>query len=332
MFRIRDSNRNCSQGAQSRSIPPARSLAVISLLSLAGQGAAVQPARTTVLRVTVIDSAGIPSSGAEVTVTRGLRDTVAHARADEAGRRFFKLSSDTSAFQVVARKIGFARADRFFRAGSGDTVLIELRLGRWTTPLPTVHVTEGAALAAHYINADEIERESRDRTIYDAMDILRKLRPYMLRDPDRCPRDRLQNIWVNGRRVSLGRSIGEVLKEIRAEHVSEIRDANCWDRSMPGVAGLNSAFIILKPGVAYRSFRGSFIPDSFSRPSRARPEGLDGQSASLWPLWRTTRSSTPLHSSAGCNVRGSVPYGTTALTVGYLTPSCSRYVAYFAGS
>ena len=55
------------------------------------------------------------------------------------------------------------------------------------------------------------------------------------------------------------KSFRELLKEIEAQHVLEMRYVSCWDKTMPGVAGQDAIYVVLKPGVSYNAFRGSYV-------------------------------------------------------------------------
>ena len=86
-----------------------------------------------------------------------------------------------------------------------------------------------------------------------ALDVVRYLRPVMLGDWNwKCART--EHVFVNGVRVT-SRSIvamADVLASIPAEDVAEMRYVSCWDTSMPGVAGRNTVYVVLKPGRAFR--------------------------------------------------------------------------------
>ena len=188
--------------------------------------------------VHVRDTAGVGIAGVEVSLVRGLNDTRGSVTTDARGRALLRfVESDTGAdVQLIARKIGYQRADRFFHA-SRDSLVFELILRRTVQELAPVVVSaeEDIKRKAYHIDADAIA--SSTATLIDATDILAKLRPDMIcgrscrpmasiaartSNPLRaCPglalldRPRRScpvsdapepletNVWVNGRRIRI---------------------------------------------------------------------------------------------------------------------------------
>ena len=103
------------------------------------------------VRVRLADeTSGEPVAGAEVSIVRGLRRAVAMALTDDAGLRVLTVPADSGEYQVVVRKIGYRRADRFFPAMAGrDTlsVLFSMIFFSDLTVLPLT-VTIGAGYPA----------------------------------------------------------------------------------------------------------------------------------------------------------------------------------------
>jgi hypothetical protein len=152
--------------------------------------------------------------------------------------------------------------------------------------LPKIRV-EGKR-SDYFLDSAEIAHSK--RAIYDALDAVLKLRPYMLYDWDRCRNETVQNVWINGRRVLFmaGRTpiprpvraarlrageppaVDSVLATIKSEHVAELRLVNCWDHSLPGMGMSDAIFVTLKPGVSWDWNRGTFI-DSGSVGGKVRP-------------------------------------------------------------
>jgi hypothetical protein len=130
------------------------------------------------------------------------------------------------------------------------------------------------------------------RPIRDAFEALRKLRPSMLYDKDRCKAEVVENVWINGERVLFMASnaivlppatlaerrsrriprqpvaVDSILASVRAEHLLEIRLVNCWDTSLPGVGAKNALYVSLKPGIDWDWKRGSFVADTNAFRSR----------------------------------------------------------------
>jgi hypothetical protein len=171
-------------------------LAAMAPLGNAGaQGANVQ------VRVQVTDSAGARIAGADVAVTHGLREVIAHASTDASGTAALAIAPSIDNYGIVVRKIGFNRADRFFRVDSLSIPLIEIRLTRTLTALPTVAVTaeQTRKQRDYHLTADDLEKS--ERPVIDGTDIL-KLRPEMLASRvgvQVC--GYVKSVWVNGVRV-----------------------------------------------------------------------------------------------------------------------------------
>jgi hypothetical protein len=218
----------------------------------------------------VADSAGTALEAAGVVIMRGLHEVMAQGITDSDGRRTLTFHADTGDFQVLARKIGFARGDQFFRIKKWDTLSVDIVLTRLTPTLEAVRSTARAEsrVNSYFIDADEIAIST--RSLIDGWDVLRKLRPDMLGDFGRLC-DELKHVWVNGRRMSLGVRPSQILKDIAAEHIAEIRYVNCWDMSMPGVAGQDAVYVVLKPGVAYRWLHGSYVIEPESPVAKRLP-------------------------------------------------------------
>lgn len=179
------------------------SIAVMSMV--AAHASAVHSGRTTdvVIDVRVVDARNVAVPGADVSVVRGLNDVAAHGTTDSAGRRRLVVPRSNDPIEVVARKIGFTRADQFVLP-SRDTIVARLVLHEAPHALPTVTVQaqEDLKRKRFHIDADEIADSK--RPIIDALDVVTKLRPDMIFPPqgkgglDPCG---LFYIWVNGKRV-----------------------------------------------------------------------------------------------------------------------------------
>jgi hypothetical protein len=187
------------------------------------------------VQVRVRRSGGLAVSGAEVVVVRGLNEVVASATTNDGGLVAFKLAAAQEDYQLVARKVGFRRTEQFFRVTS-DSLSLEVVLLPAVQALDAVVVTAEADIKrkSYHLDADDIVKS--DRPLFDAADILAKLRPDMIcgrscdplepvaattRNPARkCPglafaKPRLQcpiddtppsiatNVWVNGQRISI---------------------------------------------------------------------------------------------------------------------------------
>lgn len=258
-----------------------RIAAVAAALTCMTAGARAQ--QPTVLHVTAEDSTGAPIPAAELTVVEGLNDVIAHGTTDEAGHADLAigLSGDGADVQVVMRKIGYSRGDRFVSVKPHQTLDVDIMVAHPHASLAAVRVTADADLKrkSYFIDADAIANSP--RPLFDAFDIVKKLRPDMLTSRGGCPG--IQDVWVNGKRVVLPLlPIGmaathanvdmpanarisyipiTVLSEIAPEHIESMSYKDCWDTSNSLVHGNNALFIVLKPGVEYQQDVGSFVVD-----------------------------------------------------------------------
>jgi hypothetical protein len=259
-------------------------LAIATLVVLAA-AAHAQTATRAVVRVSARDSSGVAVQNAELTLVRGLRDVVARGTTDDEGQGTLIIPDvkDSTDYQVVMRRIGYARTERFFSVGPRDTAKIELVVAHPTATLATVKVTaEGSVLRkSYYLDADDIA--SSDWHFINGWDVLKRLRPDMLTSRGGCETG-AQEIWVNGKRIRLplmptgmARATAlvgvpsrarftytpvSVLSEIEPEHIESITYKDCFDHSMAVVGTTNAVFVVLKPGVVYQVNVGSFVVET----------------------------------------------------------------------
>ena len=255
--------------------------------------ARAQSTKPAVVRVLVVDTNRVPLGGADVIVIRDRSQAILIGQTDSTGHYAFRIDVDNDRkYSIAARRLGFAPAASDIRLVAGDTLSIDVELERTSaTALPSVLV-EGQK-ASHFFDSTEIAHSH--RTLYDAYDAVRKLRPDMLSDPDRCPRQPTDNVWVNGKRVLFmasrtpvfgyrpptgfvtrvaSRKIGppavdSTLASIKAQHIAEIRWVDCNDHSLPGMGSNNAIYIVLKPGIGWDFKRGSYI-DSVDAPAASK--------------------------------------------------------------
>jgi hypothetical protein len=269
---------------------------------------AAQVPRQIVVRVRVVDTTDTPIVGAEVSVIRGLNTKVVSGPSDAGGMRVLIVPRDEEAYQVVARRIGYERTERFFARPISDTVAMQIELHHVARELAPVTVTEGEnRTRRHYhLGADEIANST--RPLFDATDVLTKLRPEMMGGTD-CS---LQYVWVNGRRIdfaptnemallrrgrlprpapkptlvfqgdgSSGRAPPSsaqqrvaddpwsVLASIKPEHILELNYIDCYIADPVHKKGSeNAVYVALKAGIAFEPGTGSFVVDT-ARTDRA---------------------------------------------------------------
>lgn len=261
------------------------------------------PGRATI-RATIVDSTGAPISGAQFVLIRALRQPVRVARSDSAGRLAFAVELDDTIYTVLVRKIGFADLAGPLAVAAGDTADLRITLlrnaGAAMLDTVRVHASRHVLSSDYHLSAADIAAST--RPLLDGLDILAKLRPEMLGDPDKCidppgpstdrlafapppasPRFRtplgaqplhvaprvgteraiVQNLWINGERVSLGgvpeMSPESLLVLIKPEHVDQIEYTGCYDNSMSVSGGRNALFVVLKPGYVFDYNRGTYF-------------------------------------------------------------------------
>ena len=261
-----------------------RSLAFLALVAAASSAAAQSPNRA-VVRVSARDSSGVPVQRAELTLVHGVRDVVARGTTDEEGQGTLVVPDvkDSTDYQVVMRKIGYPRTDRFFSVGPRDTAKVELIVAHPTPTLPAVKVTAEASILrkSYYLDADDIANS--EWHFVNGWDVLKRLRPDMLTSRGGCETG-AQEIWVNGKRIRLpllptgmARATAlvgvptrarftyvpvSVLSEIEPEHIESITYHDCFDHTMAAVGSVNAVFVVLKPGVVYQENVGSFVVEA----------------------------------------------------------------------
>lgn len=244
-------------------------------------------AKPAVVRVFVVDSSGSALTGAELTVLRGLNNVIARGTTDQFGRAWLTFATDSGEYDVVVRKVGYPRSDRFFEAGANDTIALSI-----VVPPPLARQLEAVKVTAkqdlktrvYSIDADAIAASK--RPLFTAWDIITKLRPDMAGGRAPCGNERI-SLWVNGTRirfvptnymavsrelisprqaVSGAYDLVFALYEIEPEHIAEMRFRDCFDTTVPDVGGSNALFVVLKAGVVYEPGVGSYVADKWPPP------------------------------------------------------------------
>ena len=242
------------------------------------------------IHVTVVGSDGSALRDVNVAVSRERVGAFLAGRTNDSGFHVFMTSLQPGAYTLLARRPGFLPAETRFDVGISDSVSVTVRLT--ASPAAELAPVIVEARRSNYVltRSDMI---ASGRQIRDAFEALRKLKPSMLHDKDRCRHEVVDNVWINGRRVLFmakqvpafgtraSRSVGamrvtlngggsrseppavdSLLASIRAEHVDEIRLVNCWDTSLPGMGSNNALYVALKPGIDWDWKRGSFLVDT----------------------------------------------------------------------
>jgi hypothetical protein len=284
--------------------PPRQTRSLLWLLAgfvaMAARPAHAQ--RTHVLHVTVVDAARAPVAGTELSATRTSAAPVASAVTDANGAAVLRIAGDDD-IQLVARRVGFQRGERFVRLDH-DSLDVVIHLRSSTQELPAVQVQADASLnhKRYHVTSDDIAASK--RPILSGFDVVTKLRPDMMNPPssDIYGRCGLHYLWINGQRVvfppidpaaatkarmlrhaaqavtangappprfggliDVPVSVQSALEKIRPEHIDEMNYVDCRDNTSTEMArGQNALFVTLKPGVAYDPVRGSYVSNEAS--------------------------------------------------------------------
>jgi hypothetical protein len=117
-------------------------------------------------------------ANAEVSIVHDLTAVLARGNTNDRGDETLTIPRDVGEKDLVVRKIGFARVDRFFKESPHSTFTIQL--ARIVQSLAAVNVTadEDARRKSYFIDAEGIEQSN--RPVVDALDIVTKLRPDMI--------------------------------------------------------------------------------------------------------------------------------------------------------
>jgi hypothetical protein len=244
-------------------------------------------AKRAVVRVFVVDSSGAAVTSAELAVLRGLNDVIAHGTTDQYGRASLAFAADSGEYDVVVRKIGYPRSDRFFEAAASDTIVLSIVVpSPIAKRLDAVNVTAEKDLKTRIYSIDADAIAASKRPLFTAWDIVTKLRPDMAGGRAPCGNDRL-NLWVNGSRIrfvptndmALAREhisprqavsgaydLVFALYEIQPEHIAEMRFRDCFDTTVPDVGGSNALFVVLKAGIVYEPGVGSYVSEKWPPP------------------------------------------------------------------
>lgn len=161
----------------------ARTLAAFAVSLTAGIAAAQTPSTPTipplVVSVRVIDSTGIAIEGADAAILVGINGSKASGTTDPSGHVSLSVTQPQGDYQLVVRKIGYNRSDQFFRGKSGR-LSFDVVMHRTAQSLAPVTVTaqEDLKRKSYFIDADEIAEHADE--LFDASDILKKLKPDMV--------------------------------------------------------------------------------------------------------------------------------------------------------
>lgn len=206
----------------------------------------------------VVDSVGQAVPDAEVIAApSGVPAAVWVARSRTDGRFVLERLQSGQSHHVIVRRVGYrpdTTADVIVRPGDTTRVVVVLRPAAVALPTVTVRERRAARFSRPFIDSTEIAAADIPRSYRrTAWDVIHYLRPVMLGHWNwKCPST--EHVFVNGIRETSRNIVkpADVLARIPANDIAEMRYVNCWDTSMPGIAGSNTVYVVLKPGRAYR--------------------------------------------------------------------------------
>lgn len=210
---------------------------------LASRGSAQ---RGLTIHVRVIDTAGVPLQGAEVSVSHDLTRVLAVGLTDARGMRTLTFARDANDYDVTARRIGYVRADRYFAAPKGDTASFDLVLVPAPQTLAPVTITAEQDLKrkSYHVDADEIANST--RLIMTGMDVLTKMKPDILEG--RAPGCGVREIWINGRRI-----VNPPVNDVAAAHIPKFEQPPTPPPPGAPKLGVNGRSGALPPGLELHS-------------------------------------------------------------------------------
>jgi hypothetical protein len=260
--------------------------------------------RPAVIKVQLVDSANVAVQGAEISVVEGLKNVLGSGTTNARGRVDVSVGRGSTQLEVVARKIGLARASIYVRANR-DTIPVLLTMHRPVQQLGAVEVTarEDVKRKSYHVDADEIA--AFNRPLVDGMDVLTKMKPDILYG--RMPGCGVENVWINGKLIRgvlpdemvqarrglaspprpVPRSKGSmaarppvipkiqtvnadpltIMAGLKAEHILEMNFLDCFATSelLHGNAAL---YVILKDGIGFDG-RQTYVMDVSKLPFKS---------------------------------------------------------------
>ena len=151
-------------------------MAAMAVCGLAAAARAQSP-HEILVRVRVVDTSRAPIAGAEVSVVRDLNTQLASGVTDALGLRDLRVPRSEGEYQIVVRRIGYQRSERFFARPLSDTVAVQIDLRRAAQELAPVKVTEQEDRTRRHYHLDADEIANSDRLLYDGPTCCRRSVP-----------------------------------------------------------------------------------------------------------------------------------------------------------
>jgi len=256
------------------------------------------------LDVHVIDETGMRVPAVLTLLLDRAGTTIRRGVTDSLGRTLLMAPAGVP-LTVQVRHLGYAMAQRNVlvplsgqAARAGDTAVVTLVLRRVVSSLDTVRVTAQESLRRRIYHIDSTTIATSTRTLFDAWDVLTKLRPDIAYGRGFCPG--VHDVWINGEwippelvspndmaiarararapstatpHLNAQRSTAEIahpgmpstrdmvvslLSEIPPEDIAEMTFHACGEAPMPELHTDDALFITLKPGLGFDPGRGVY--------------------------------------------------------------------------
>lgn len=242
------------------------------------------------LAVHVRDESGMPVPGAEVTLLDSASHAVRRGMTDLAGHTVLRVPTGR-ALRLRVQRLGYRPGERTLDISAGrDTAAAIIVLQRVAQSLDTVRVTAEESLRRRVYHIDSTAIAASTRTLFDAWDVITKLRPDIAYG--RGPCGGVQDIWINGQwippelvspnelaierlRTSTpspatphlnalrgpmrGRAmVVSLLSLIKPEDIAEMTYHDPCSPPMAQVHTDAALFIVLKPGLGFDPGRGVY--------------------------------------------------------------------------
>jgi hypothetical protein len=242
------------------------------------------------LAIRVRDESGLRVPDVDVTLLDSASRTIRYAVTDSIGQ-IVLIAPTRRALRLRVQRIGYRLLERRIEVADGvDTAVVSLVLERAAQSLDTVRVTAEQSLRNRVYHIDSTAIAASTRTLFDAWDVITKLRPDIAYGRGAC--GGVEDIWINGewippelvspnevaierlrtsapssatphlnahRGAPRGRPmIVSLLSLIKPEDIAEMTYHDPCSRPMQQMHTDAALFIVLKPGIGFDPGRGTF--------------------------------------------------------------------------
>jgi carboxypeptidase family protein len=263
--------------------------AIVAIVAIAPRAAA-QSATTRALAVRVRDESGVGVPGADVTLIDSAARAIRSAVTDSIGETVLRAPPQR-ALRLRVQRLGYRLLERKIDVAAGvDTAFVDVVLERTARSLDTIRVTAEQTLRNRVYHIDSTAIAASKRTLFDAWDVITKLRPDIA--SGRGPCGGVEDIWINGewippelvsrnevavarlrastpsaatphlnasRNPVAGRAIVvSLLSLIKPEDIAEMTYHDPCSRPMAQMHTDAALFIVLKPGIGFDPGRGTY--------------------------------------------------------------------------